>query len=408
MLLTSFIPTILHTQRNEANFTLGFKMDPCQFGLQSQFFNLPENCAIDCIAETNIVSYCEIVEGEGRMTTNAIYFLLRMLATMCLASCFIMLDAQTIQMCRVEEDAGKTGAYGRQIMYKTLAQAIISPLVGILMDKITELTGSTNYIAPFVICDILLVGTIICTCFIGKDIGLPKDSDTMKGVKLIFANPCCVIFLFMILACGTMYGFVETFLFVYLKEDLNAPIYLLGLTITAGALVSIPFLYYSHFIVDKCGMVNIIIVALLMYGVRYVGYSYITCAWYAFPFETLEVFTLYLLRVSQAKYIKVYAPPGTLATMTGLSGGAHFGFGKGIGGLFGGILKDQLKSTALAFRIFGIVAFGFGTAYAIFHGLIGRKIDARVKVEMDKAADLAKAIPLLEKEKRKESIFIES
>ncbi len=40
--------------------------------------------------------------------------------------------------------------------------------VGILMDKITELTGSTNYIAPFVICDILLVGTIICTCFIGK------------------------------------------------------------------------------------------------------------------------------------------------------------------------------------------------------------------------------------------------
>ena len=52
------------------------------------------------------------------------------------------------------------------------------------------------------------------------------------------------------------------------QEDLNAPIYLLGLTITAGALVSIPFLYYSHYIVDKCGMVNIIIVALLMYGVR--------------------------------------------------------------------------------------------------------------------------------------------
>ena len=50
------------------------------------------------------------------------------------------------------------------------------------------------------------------------------------------------------------------------------------------------------------------------------------------------------------QHIKVYAPPGTLATMTGLSGGAHFGFGKGIGGLFGGILKDQLNSTALAFR----------------------------------------------------------
>ena len=43
-----------------------------------------------------------------------------------------------------------------------------------------------------------------------------------------------------------------------------------------------------------------------MYGVRYVGYSFISCAWYAFPFEALEVFTLYLMRVAQAQYIKVY------------------------------------------------------------------------------------------------------
>ena len=49
---------------------------------------------------------------------------------------------------------------------------------------------------------------------------------------------------------------------------MNAPIYLLGLTITTGALVSIPFLYYSDWIVNKFGMVNVIIWALIMYGVR--------------------------------------------------------------------------------------------------------------------------------------------
>ena len=48
---------------------------------------------------------------------------------MSLASVFIMLDAQTIQMCKMEEAAGEKGSYGRQILYKTLAQAIISPLV---------------------------------------------------------------------------------------------------------------------------------------------------------------------------------------------------------------------------------------------------------------------------------------
>ena len=108
------------------------------------------------------------------------------------------------------------------------------------------------------------------------------------------------------------------------------------------------------------------ILGLAMYGVRYIGYSYITCPWFAFPFEALEVFTLFLLRVAMAEYIKVQyphlltcsdvsgvqvnAPEGTLATLNGMAGGAHFGFGKGVGGLLGGILKDQLGSMAIAFR----------------------------------------------------------
>ena len=46
-------------------------------------------------------SYCVEEEGEGRMVTNFVYFILRVLATMCLACCFIMLDAQTIQVVRV-------------------------------------------------------------------------------------------------------------------------------------------------------------------------------------------------------------------------------------------------------------------------------------------------------------------
>ena len=147
-----------------------------------------------------------------------VYFIFRMLATMALASCFILLDAQTIQMCTsengigkkerlkllyltaqavisihsagniiqreetikeeslkdqflVEEKRGHTGSYGKQILYKTLAQvatntvfvtrkntkyrtllvsfknnesfiqAVISPSVGAVMDYITEMQG---------------------------------------------------------------------------------------------------------------------------------------------------------------------------------------------------------------------------------------------------------------------------
>ena len=50
------------------------------------------------------------------------------------------------------------------------------------------------------------------------------------------------------------------------------------------------------------------ILALAMYGVRYIGYSYITCPWFAFPFEALEVFTLNLFMVAVATYVKVNYP----------------------------------------------------------------------------------------------------
>ena len=39
----------------------------------------------------------------------------------------------------------------------------------------------------------------------------------LQGVKIIFTNVNILIFLFMMFICGCMYGFVETFLFVYLK-----------------------------------------------------------------------------------------------------------------------------------------------------------------------------------------------
>ena len=81
--------------------------------------------------------------------------------------------------------------------------------------------------------------------------------------QIVLPDLMCLVLIGLYIILKVVYLFHCNF-----QEDLNAPIYLLGLTITAGALVSIPFLYYSHFIVDKCGMVNIIIVALLMYGVR--------------------------------------------------------------------------------------------------------------------------------------------
>jgi len=339
--------------------------DPCITNEleDEELLGLKPDCHLKCEVKTNLVKKCGDSNSGNRLITNGVYFIFRMMATMALASCFILLDAQTIQMCAVEEKHGKKGAYGRQILYKTLAQAVISPLVGALMDYITAQQGQPNYVASFIIADIMFLMSFLCALKIDTDLELPINKDAMKGLRSILTNFEILLFLVMMFICGIMYGFVETFLFVFLKEDLHAPMYLLGLTITTGAVVSLPFLYYSDAIVKKVGYNFVIAAALVAYAIRYIGYSYINCAWYAFPFEAMEVFTFFSLQVGAAKFVAEHAPRGMLATLTGLQGGAHNGLGKGFGGLLGGFTIETTKSTHKAFRLFGFTCAGVSVLY---------------------------------------------
>ena len=79
-------------------------------------------------------------------------------------------------------------------------------------------------------------------------------------------------------------------------------------------------------------------------------------------------------------FIKQNAAPGTLATLTGIAGGAHAGFGKGVGGLAGGIIIEGTKNTKMAFYYFGLYSFGCaGVASIMF--IIGKLFCKRATVK---------------------------
>ena len=70
---------------------------------------------------------CTYTEGN-EMVTLILYFIFRMLGTMCGTCSYVLIHAQTIQMCKIKDKSGNTGALGRQYVYEALAQAIVSPL----------------------------------------------------------------------------------------------------------------------------------------------------------------------------------------------------------------------------------------------------------------------------------------
>lgn len=69
---------------------------------------------------------------------------------------------------------------------------------------------------------------------------------------------------------GTAWGYLETFLFLFLKE-LGGSEILMGLTISVGGLFGLPFLIFSRPLIKRVGHVNILCIGLLFYGVRYFG-----------------------------------------------------------------------------------------------------------------------------------------
>ena len=86
--------------------TLATKADPCVSGANPFTpMKLEDDCSAVCDAVTNLVGQCGWYDNGNRGLTNSLYFLLRTVATMALACCFIMLDAQTIQMCKVRAAA---------------------------------------------------------------------------------------------------------------------------------------------------------------------------------------------------------------------------------------------------------------------------------------------------------------
>ena len=60
------------------------------------------------------------------------------------------------------------------------------------------------------------------------------------------------------------------------------------------------------------------------------------------------------------------APPGLLATLNGVVGGIHFGFGKDFESLIGGNIISISGSTAKAYRAFGFFAGVLTIVYFIY------------------------------------------
>lgn len=302
------------------------------------------------------------------------------------------------------------GDFGRERLFSSIGMAIFSPITGLLIDYTSRGLGYTDYSAAFYTYDILLIVSTITVLLMPIGEKLPADN-VFRDLWNLVKMPHVLIFILFLFVLGNFWGFIESFLFLYLKE-LGAPNYLLGITITVGTVSSIPFLYGAELITRKVGHVNLIIIAFFSHAARLVGYSFIEFVTISnepqsafnfslfqrrlvvFPFRShggivlsfvsffwSNVFHIFIyckyfrMWVAAATYCAILAPKGLLATLIGVLGMAHFSLGRGSGSFCGGFLIGQV-GTREAFRYMGIFAVMGGCAYYALHLLWLKKFDA--------------------------------
>jgi len=69
---------------------------------------------------------------------------------------------------------------------------------------------------------------------------------------------------------GISWGYLETFLFLFLKHLGGSPL-LMGLTITVGGIAGLPLLVFSRPIIKRLGHVNVLCIGMLFYCFRLFG-----------------------------------------------------------------------------------------------------------------------------------------
>lgn len=306
-----------------------------------------------------------------------IYFLLRFLATIMMSAGVTMLDP--IALIMIQKYGGQ---FGRERLFSSIGMAIFSPLTGLLIDQSSRDTGVTDYSAAFWTYDVLI--GVSCVTLLLMPIGGSVPSDNiMADLLRLLRMPHVMCFILFLFALGNFWGFIESFLFLYLKE-LGAPNYLLGITVTVGTLSSIPFLYGAEQITSKIGHVNVIVLAFFSHAARLMGYSFIEGPWWCFPFEAIESLAVHLLWVAAATYCTMLAPKTLLATLIGVLGMAHFSLGRGSGSFVGGLLIGTV-GTRKAFRYMGLMACAGGALYGVLHMFWLKKYDKQDDKDVEDA-----------------------
>eukprot|EP01119_Soliformovum_irregulare_P021636 TRINITY_DN7246_c0_g1_i1.p1 TRINITY_DN7246_c0_g1~~TRINITY_DN7246_c0_g1_i1.p1 ORF type:complete len:455 (+),score=85.32 TRINITY_DN7246_c0_g1_i1:90-1454(+) len=235
--------------------------------------------------------------------------------------------------------------YGKQRIFGAISWGLVALAIGVLVDRY----GTSMYFYGYLFwASILFLVITFGLNRTGGPRGTPNISESekekrkpfMQGIRLLISGPllCLLFSLFIMGGCTSI---VSNFLFLFMREYLNAGDTLLGLSISITVIMELPFFFYSARLLRTLGIRGLIITSHVAYITRVIAYTIIPDPWWFLPIELLHGITFACLWAAVVEHASNIAPPGVEATAQGIMNAVFGGLGSGIGAIVGGVVYQR-------------------------------------------------------------------
>lgn len=253
-----------------------------------------------------------------------------------------ILDAMAVQ-----EGTRSGFSYGQIRLWGALSFALTTMVAG----YVYNIVGTSSFFFVYGALSLILVWT---TFYLPRSTALSRPQENLfRGIWKVLSNPSLLFFIAICFVLSTSISINFSFLPLY-YQDLHYPMGWVGLNFTVAALVEVPFFYLSGKILAGVGPMRVVILASLLYTVKYVIMAFAPGAVAVIVIQVLDGTAYALYWSTGVQLVAALAPPRRTATAQTLYGAIAGSLSNIVGSSLGGFLLQHVGPSNLYFVTAGI------------------------------------------------------
>ncbi|MHB8133547.1 MAG: MFS transporter [Anaerolineaceae bacterium] len=279
----------------------------------------------------------------SRVTTMALLILMIVVFALFSSPIVPLLDSLALKTA-VKNDR----SYGDLRLWGSIGWAISTVLIGWLIERLGIHWLFYGYI-------VFMTFGLITSFFQPHQHSVPKSS-IWSGIKDLLSNKTYILFLLSVFLLVVSSNGVLTFLSIFM-DSIGTKEGLIGLGWALSAVSEVPVMMLSGRVIRKIGSKGLLMIAFIMYAIRWMLLSFIHTPFWALTIQLLHGPSFASFLVGSVTFIQERTPAGLNTTALTIFNPVIFGLGSIVGSLLGGYLLDQVGMSVL-FQVFSAIAFG--------------------------------------------------